>query len=143
MPKERFLAQVERDAAAVSPFLLAAMLAMAARFSAPLHQKFTGNGHGAVPTFVRLAEAMAPSQLYQPTLPNVQAFMLLGAAEWAQGDCNRGLLHLGISSTMAGMLRLHREDTYALPPDAAPDDVVRAEEARRTLWMMGRMSPSR
>lgn len=35
------------------------------------------------------------------------------------------------------MLRLHREDTYTLPADAQPSDVVRSEEARRTLWMMG------
>lgn len=38
---------------------------------------------------------------------------------------------------MCGMLRLHRETTYHVPADAQPSDVVRAEEARRTLWMMG------
>ncbi|CAK7203200.1 hypothetical protein SEUCBS139899_005931 [Sporothrix eucalyptigena] len=80
---------------------------------------------------------MAPAEMYRPTLGSAQGFMLLGAAEWAKGDCNCALIHLGVAATMSGMLRLHREDTYTLPADAPPSDVVRAEEARRTLWMMG------
>jgi hypothetical protein len=35
---------------------------------------------------------------------------------------------------VAGVLRLHREETYQLPSDATADAVVNAEAARRTFW---------
>lgn len=37
---------------------------------------------------------------------------------------------------MAGMLCLHREETYALPPNATPDQIVDSEMARRTFWLI-------
>jgi len=43
---------------------------------------------------------------------------------------------MGIAATMAGMLGLHREETYCLPPDARPSEVVEMESKRRTLWMI-------
>ena len=49
-------------------------------------------------------------------------------------------IHLGIAATIAGMLRLHREETYRLPCDASPEDIIKSESARRTLWVMGSMS---
>jgi len=40
---------------------------------------------------------------------------------------------------MVGMLRLHREETYWLPEDAKPEEIINSEMARRTLWVMGSM----
>jgi len=37
---------------------------------------------------------------------------------------------------VAGVLRLHREETYDLPPDACAEDIVNAERARRTFWVI-------
>jgi hypothetical protein len=42
---------------------------------------------------------------------------------------------------MVGMLRLHREEIYSLPDDAKPEEIIHAEMARRTLSVMGSMSP--
>lgn len=48
---------------------------------------------------------------------------------------------MGVTSAMVGMLRLHREETYLLPEDAKPEDIINAEMARRTLWVMGSTTP--
>jgi hypothetical protein len=37
---------------------------------------------------------------------------------------------------VAGILRLHREETYHLPEGASADNVVESEMARRTFWML-------
>lgn len=37
---------------------------------------------------------------------------------------------------VAGILRLHREETYNLPPKATTDDIVDSETARRTFWVL-------
>lgn len=37
---------------------------------------------------------------------------------------------------VAGILRLHREETYNLPPDATTDEIVDSETARRTFWVL-------
>lgn len=34
------------------------------------------------------------------------------------------------------MLRLHREETYRLPHNSSTDDVIKAEVARRSFWMV-------
>ncbi len=39
-------------------------------------------------------------------------------------------------SKVAGILCLHREETYQLPPNATPEQVVESEMARRTFWMI-------
>ncbi len=41
---------------------------------------------------------------------------------------------MGIAARIAGMLRLHREETYALAVGSSQDDIVQAEQARRTFW---------
>ena len=38
--------------------------------------------------------------------------------------------------TVAGILRLHREETYSLPPHATADEIVSSESARRTFWVI-------
>ena len=42
----------------------------------------------------------------------------------------------GIAVRMVGLMRLHKESTYDLPLDATPDQVVEAESARRTFWLI-------
>lgn len=34
------------------------------------------------------------------------------------------------------MLGLHSEDTYSLPEDASPEEIIDAEMARRTFWVL-------
>jgi hypothetical protein len=41
---------------------------------------------------------------------------------------------------VAGILRLHREETYELPCEATPDAIVDSEVARRTFWPIQCMS---
>lgn len=37
---------------------------------------------------------------------------------------------------MAGILRLHREETFKLPPNASSEEIIAAEVARRTFWAL-------
>ena len=37
---------------------------------------------------------------------------------------------------VAGLLRLHREETYTLSDNATTEDIVKAEIARRTFWVL-------
>jgi hypothetical protein len=77
-----------------------------------------------------------PQEMYNVNLENVQAFFLLSVAEWGNGDRDRSSIHMGVAVRMAAMMKLHREETYQLPPDAPNDRVVYAEAARRTFWMI-------
>jgi hypothetical protein len=43
---------------------------------------------------------------------------------------------MGVATRMAGLLCLHEESTYALPPDAAAGQTIHAEAARRTFWLI-------
>lgn len=43
---------------------------------------------------------------------------------------------LGIAARMALVLRLHRESTYALPPDADPAAIIESETLRRTFYVL-------
>jgi len=83
-----------------------------------------------------LASELVPSELYQPSLQRIQAFFLLAIAEFGHGERTRSAMHMGCSVRMAGILRLHREESFRLEPDASSDEVVAAEVARRTFWMI-------
>ncbi|KAL2828674.1 hypothetical protein BDW59DRAFT_142852 [Aspergillus cavernicola] len=74
--------------------------------------------------------------MYVPTLEATQGFFLLSIAEWGKGDKHRSSMHMGIAVTMAGNLRLHREETYRLPEGATAEQFVHAEATRRTFWML-------
>lgn len=100
VPKVRFLSQVERHPNEVDQFLLAAVLAMSARFCVRLVCRFDDDPSKATDVFLRLAEGMAPAEMYHPTLESAQGFMLLGAAEWAKGDCNKALVGASFYSTL-------------------------------------------
>lgn len=44
-------------------------------------------------------------------------------------------INMGIAMRMAALMRLHREETYALQ-NPSKEMVIAAESARRTLWML-------
>lgn len=74
--------------------------------------------------------------MYDPSLERVQAFFLLSISEWGDGDKNRSFIHMGVAIRMASILRLHREETYCLAATASSEEIVEAEMARRTFWMI-------
>jgi hypothetical protein len=45
-------------------------------------------------------------------------------------------MDMGVAVRMAALLKLHREETYQLAADASADQIVRAESARRSFWMI-------
>lgn len=49
-------------------------------------------------------------------------------------------INMGIAMRMAALMRLHREETYALQ-NPSKEMVIAAESARRTLWMLHSKSP--
>jgi hypothetical protein len=116
-------------------FLLLGILSISARFTTDLSQRF-GSSMRASEFFLNLAHVMIAEEMWRTTLENTQAFFLLGMAEWGRGDRNRSAIDMGIAVRMAGVLRLHREESYKLPPSASADDIVKSEAARRTFWVI-------
>lgn len=57
-------------------------------------------------------------------------------ADWGRGDRERSAINMGIAVRMAAVMRLHREETYQLSPNASADQLVDAERARRTFWVI-------
>ncbi len=82
------------------------------------------------------AAKLVPEEMYNPTLERIQAFFLLAIAESGKGDKTASNIHMGIAVRMAGILRLHREETYALCESSTAEDAINAEMARRTFWML-------
>ncbi len=138
VPKALFLEQMETDPASVSVFLLLSMLSISARFTPELCGRFRGDGKAAAEFFMDVAHVITADRMWHTTLENTQAFFLLGVADWGRGARDRSAIHMGIAVRMAGVLRLHREETYRVPAglgvDQAVDAVVNAERARRTFW---------
>ncbi|KAK5128674.1 hypothetical protein LTR85_000007 [Meristemomyces frigidus] len=83
-----------------------------------------------------MASGYVAEEMYEPSLQRIQAFFLLSIAQWGNGDKHRSIIHMGIAVKMAAILGLHREETYRLPEHAGRDEVVDAEAARRTFWMI-------
>lgn len=83
-----FLNRLEKDFTSVSKFLLLSILSLSARFVPSLVSEYGGHSL-ATQLFVDRAERLVAIEIYKPTLENVQAFILLGTAEWANGDRNR------------------------------------------------------
>lgn len=135
LPKAIFIEAISRNASAVSPFLLSCILCISARFTPALVQKY-GSSERATDNFLRLARMMVPSEMYEPSLERTQAFFLLAIAEWGNGDKDRSSVNMGVAVRMASILKLHREESYLLPPGAPAEQVIRAESARRTFWMI-------
>ncbi|ORY67603.1 fungal-specific transcription factor domain-containing protein [Pseudomassariella vexata] len=135
--KQRFPKQLEQNPSSVSVFLLLSILSISARFNKTFETRY-GSGQRAVQLFTERAEELAVKELYlTPTLERCQAFFLLSIAELGNGKTNASYINMGVATRMAVLMRLHREETYErLTPNSSPEEIVRAESARRTLWML-------
>jgi hypothetical protein len=135
VPRALFLEQMENDRESVSVFLLLSMLTISARFTPSLCKRF-GSDDQASEFFAEIAHILIADEMWKTSLENAQAFFLLGMADWGKGDRDRSAINMGIAVRMAGVLRLHREETYKLDPNPSASDIVDAERARRTFWVI-------
>ncbi|KAH9897590.1 hypothetical protein F4778DRAFT_744178 [Xylariomycetidae sp. FL2044] len=135
IPKALFLEQIENDNDSVNVFLLLSILSISARFTPDLCHRF-GGSKAACEFFMELAQAMVADEMWNISLTNAQAFFLLGMVDWGRGARERSAVCMGIAVRMVGVLRLHREETYILPPTAHADEIVNSESARRTFWIV-------
>lgn len=135
IPKALFLERLSEDGESVNVFLLLSILSLSGRFTPSLVRRY-GSQAKATEFFLSQAAHLVPHEMYQPSLERTQAFFLLGIAEWGNGDRNRSCIHMAIAIKMAGILCLHKEETYKLSENATSDDVVNSEIARRTFWML-------
>ncbi|KAL1859738.1 hypothetical protein Daus18300_009460 [Diaporthe australafricana] len=135
IPKQAFPERLRTDSRSISVFLLLSILSISARFTPSLVERY-GGGMKAAETFMDRATAVALSELYQvPSLERCQAFYLLSIAQQGSGMKNKSYINMGIAMRMAALMRLHREETYALQ-NPSKEMVIAAESARRTLWML-------
>jgi hypothetical protein len=135
LPKAIFLEQLANQRSSVNVFFLLGILSVSARFTPSLIARY-GDGLKAADIFMERAAKLVVEEMYTPTLERTQGFFLLAIAEWGKGDKTSSNIHMGIAVRMAGMLRLHREETYELPSNSTAEDVINAEMARRTFWML-------
>ncbi|KAJ5930146.1 hypothetical protein N7466_005639 [Penicillium verhagenii] len=135
LPKTLIFERLRKDPDSISRFLLFSILSISARFTPCLVTRY-GSDLSATDLFLSRAAALVPEQMYVPTLEATQGFFLLSIAEWGKGDKHRSSMHMSIAMTMAGILRLHREETYRLSSDATAEQFVHAEAGRRTFWML-------
>ncbi|KAI8298812.1 putative transcriptional regulatory protein [Colletotrichum sp. SAR11_59] len=133
--KELLPQQLHRDHRSVSVFLVLGILSVSARFSPTLTERYGGEMK-AVDFFMERASSLALNELYQePTLERCQAFYLLSLAQQGSGWRNRSYINIGIATRMAVLMHLHREEFYKMKSPAR-EMIIRAESARRTLWML-------
>ncbi|ORY81760.1 hypothetical protein BCR35DRAFT_352269 [Leucosporidium creatinivorum] len=136
LPLALFVSQLEREPETVSLFLLLAILTASARFTPSLVQRF-GSANAATDFYVKEARKLIGEEMLKPSLPACQAFFVLSAHHWGcHGGDEESAMLMGVATRMAGLLCLHEESTYALPPDATAGQVIHAEAARRTFWLI-------
>lgn len=83
---------------------------MSARFTPSLVKRY-GDRAKATETFVDRAESLVTRAMYKTRLDNVQAFILLGVAEWANGDRSRSLVGLSYQS-LKSLLNKYCSDPF-------------------------------
>ncbi|WVF73223.1 hypothetical protein IAT40_008042 [Kwoniella sp. CBS 6097] len=123
---ERYMTFPER----VSEFLLLAICSIAAPFTPSLVSRYKGKKR-ATDFFLGRADQMLGKEMVEPSLERAQAFLLLGVTEWGQGNGSKAWMLIGTAVRMAGFLGLHRESTYHLPPNPAPETFIESEVASR------------
>ncbi|KWU46473.1 hypothetical protein RHOSPDRAFT_15041 [Rhodotorula sp. JG-1b] len=143
--------------------LLACILALAARFCAPLRDLHPNAPSAAAEHYAQLAAHLltlpetSPGQTAPPpptadtpiSLMRCQCHLLLGFYELTAGRDNSGWLKIGTAIRMAQTLRLGFDDEVPVYDDpdnplstrgraiaAAQQDPVRAESRRRTFWAL-------
>ncbi|OAQ85025.1 chitinase 1 precursor [Purpureocillium lilacinum] len=135
VPKQQFPERLRRDHRSVNLFLVMSILSISARLSPSLKARY-GTGVKAAEFFMERAASIAIGEVYQePTLERCQAFYLLSIAQQGSGLRNKSYINMGIAMRMAALMQLHREETYQVQ-NPTPDLIIRAESARRTLWML-------
>lgn len=135
IPKSLFFEELRRDRNSVSIFLLLSILSVSARFTPCLVKRYQG-GSNATRVFLQRATCLIQEQMFTPNLESIQGFFLMSIAEWGNGDKHRSLIYMGIAVRLAGILRMHKEETYRLPDTATREEIVHSEVARRTFWML-------
>ncbi|CAJ2508930.1 Uu.00g139560.m01.CDS01 [Anthostomella pinea] len=133
LPKALFFEELRKDRASVSVFLLLSILSVSARFTPSLVRRYQAT---ATHVFLSLASSHVHEQMFSPTLESIQGFFLLSIAEWGNMDKTKSSIYMGIAVRLAGILRLHREESYRLPETATKEQIVYSEVARRTFWVL-------
>ncbi|KHO00211.1 Zinc transcription factor [Metarhizium album ARSEF 1941] len=135
IPKEQYPERLRKDLRSTSLFLLMSILSISARLSPAFKVRY-GNGVKAAEYFMDRASSIAFEEVYQePTLERCQAFYLLSIAQQGSGERNKSYINMGIAIRMAILMQLQREETYHVS-NPTPELIIRAESARRTLWML-------
>ncbi|KAM7220089.1 hypothetical protein V8F06_004603 [Rhypophila decipiens] len=135
IPKQQFPERLRTNPRSVSVFYLLGILSVSARLTPSLVQRY-GGGVNAAETFMERATSVALNELYkEPDLEKCQAFYLLSIAQQGSGMKNKSAVNMAIAMRMATLMQLHREETYVLV-NPTKDLIIRAESARRTLWML-------
>jgi hypothetical protein len=88
-----FLERLTKDPKSISVFLLMSILSIAARLTTCLHRRY-GDPIKATDYFIDRASDMLQNEMYDPTVEKIQAFFLLGVAEWVQGSRNRSAVNI-------------------------------------------------
>ncbi|KDQ57988.1 hypothetical protein JAAARDRAFT_193473 [Jaapia argillacea MUCL 33604] len=133
--KPTFISKLRDPARVVSPLLILSICALTYRFSPGLAQ-FCGSNKRPPSYFGDRARVLLFEALNEPTLESCQAGYFLGLADWGACQGKRSWMLMGIALRMAFLLGLHKEETHAVPPNAPPDQIIAAEESRRTFWTL-------
>lgn len=135
LPKVLFFESLREKPESVNLFLLFAILSVSAPFTPSLVERYHG-GSNATQVFLDKAAYFVGEQMFVSSLESIQSFFLMSIAEWGNGDKNKSLVYMGIAIRLAGILHLHREETYRLPETATNEEIVNSEASRRTFWML-------
>ncbi|CAK7205087.1 hypothetical protein SEUCBS139899_007852 [Sporothrix eucalyptigena] len=113
LPRSLFLERLVQAPDESNKFLLSCLLAISSRFTPSLVQRY-GSRTAATDHFLALAQSQALVEMYAPSLERTQAFFLLSIAEWGNSDRDRSAIDMAVALRMALLLRLHKEETYAV-----------------------------
>ncbi|KAI9710713.1 MAG: hypothetical protein M1820_002546 [Bogoriella megaspora] len=106
-----------------------AILAVAIRFSTNAPEPFTAPLE-ASNAFAEHARSILLPDIDDPTIPRIQALLLLTGHSWGAGQGRRAWTWLGMASRMVQMMSLFEATGTPL----AQDEFIAAEEKRRTAW---------
>ncbi|KAK4133360.1 hypothetical protein BT67DRAFT_462911 [Trichocladium antarcticum] len=135
IPKHLFPERLQTQHRSVSVFFLLGVLSISARLTPALVERY-GSAVRASEVFMERASVLAQHEVYKdPSLERCQAFYLLSIAQQGSGMKHRSSINMAIAMRMATLMQLHREETYMLT-NPTKELIIRAESARRTLWML-------
>ncbi|KAI0482033.1 hypothetical protein GGR56DRAFT_663125 [Xylariaceae sp. FL0804] len=111
------------------------LLACAARSSPALIRRYGGSGGAqtAAEHFASKSIGVIMAHLDNPSLADIQALCLLVIHEWGNRNAVRAYIYLGQASRMAQMYRII---TVHQSPRIDPDQFIKEESFRRTLWLI-------